>query len=676
MTVLLADTFLRLGNHMTRHKACAPNALFAPLLAVALAWAGAFAPARAEAIAEDVAVTEDGTAIGGEANGGAGLVAEGEASVADGESDSYELVTETYHLDLFQDEAPRETTRPTWSPASSALSAQATETINELIAKCLDAYATTIDISSFNLTPEGALQAYQTFVNENPRYFYVSSAASCTSEVLPEGQHAIEIEPAYSYSVSKIPAMKVKYEKAMKEILSWVPSGAGDAVKAKVVHDWLVRNCAYNNEAAQLGFTAYTGGSDPWNAYGALVTKSPVCQGYALAYIDALTRLGVECEFVANESVGHAWNRVRVKGHWYHTDVTWDDPIWEGKGDAGFDADVLATYFLKSDSWMIADAKNDSLHTHSTWSPAGTASDDKSYDTKTNWPTYSGPAESSYKTSIAKATVTLSKSAFTYNGKTQRPTVTVKVGTKKLTSGSDYSVKYGNIVSKAAGTYKITITGKGNYTGKKVVSYTIKKAASSIKIARQTKSYTGAKIAYSGKVTKTGSAGLVTFSYYSNAAGTKAVRASAVKAVGVYYVRASLAADANHKAAKSNVVTLKIVKGANTLTVKAAKRTVKSATLAKKAVTVASPAKVSKAKGKVTYKSVAWKTSNKKKASQYASLNKMNAQYLKVNAKTGKVTVKKGAPKGTYKLRIKVTAKGSKSYKSASKTVTCIIVVK
>ncbi len=45
-------------------------------------------------------------------------------------------------------------------------------------------------------------------------------------------------------------------------------------------------------------------------------------------------------------------------------------------------------------------------------------------------------------------------------------------------------------------------------------------------------------------------------------------------------------------------------------------------------------------------------------------------------SKSGKVTVKKGLKKGTYKVKVKVTAYGDKNHKKASKTVTLKIVVK
>ncbi len=49
---------------------------------------------------------------------------------------------------------------------------------------------------------------------------------------------------------------------------------------------------------------------------------------------------------------------------------------------------------------------------------------------------------------------------------------------------------------------------------------------------------------------------------------------------------------------------------------------------------------------------------------------------LKLNPKTGKITVKKNTKKGTYKLKVKVTADGNQNYKSAGKTVTVTVKVK
>lgn len=108
------------------------------------------------------------------------------------------------------------------------------------------------------------------------------------------------------------------------------------------------------------------------------------------------------------------------------------------------------------------------------------------------------------------------------------------------------------------------------------------------------------------------------------------------------------------------------------ITVKKKTRTIKFNKLKKKKQTVA-PLRVTGAKGKVTYKKVS--VSKKKKGKKYTKNKKTTARFT-VNKKTGKITVKKNTKKGTYKVKIKVSAAGDATHNAAKKTVTVVIKVK
>lgn len=100
---------------------------------------------------------------------------------------------------------------------------------------------------------------------------------------------------------------------------------------------------------------------------------------------------------------------------------------------------------------------------------------------------------------------------------------------------------------------------------------------------------------------------------------------------------------------------------ANPLKIKGKTAAVKYSKLKKKNQTLAITKVikfVKKGQGKVTYA----KASGDKK--------------IKINAKTGKVTLKKGLKKKTYKVKIDVYADGNEKYDPAVKTVTCKIKVK
>lgn len=71
-------------------------------------------------------------------------------------------------------------------------------------------------------------------------------------------------------------------------------------------------------------------------------------------------------------------------------------------------------------------------------------------------------------------TVTLSNSAFTYDGTEKKPGVTVKAGSKLLSADKDYTIAYANNIN--AGTASVIITGKGSYSGSTAKSFTINPA--------------------------------------------------------------------------------------------------------------------------------------------------------------------------------------------------------
>lgn len=78
-------------------------------------------------------------------------------------------------------------------------------------------------------------------------------------------------------------------------------------------------------------------------------------------------------------------------------------------------------------------------------------------------------------TSIYKiSSVTLSTSAYTYDGKTKSPSVTVKDSKgNKLTKGKDYTVTYSSSSRSTIGRYSVKVAFKGEYSGSKTLYFTI-----------------------------------------------------------------------------------------------------------------------------------------------------------------------------------------------------------
>ena len=116
--------------------------------------------------------------------------------------------------------------------------------------------------------------------------------------------------------------------------------------------------------------------------------------------------------------------------------------------------------------------------------------------------TSSGTAITTAKNSIAAAAVTLDIADFTYNGHSQKPTITVKLGENTLTADSDYTVSYSNSNGGAdnttnVGTVTVTVTARdgGGYSGTPAsATYTISKAPLTVTGATTaSKQYDGTK---------------------------------------------------------------------------------------------------------------------------------------------------------------------------------------
>ena len=240
--------------------------------------------------------------------------------------------------------------------------------------------------------------------------------------------------------------------------------------------------------------------------------------------------------------------------------------------------------------------------------------------------------------SISKASVTLSTSTYAYDGKAKTPSVTVKVGGKTLKKDTDYTVSYSN--NTKVGTAKVTITGKGNYTGSVSKTYSIKNNFKKATVSGiSTKAFTGKNITqsitvkYNGKTLKNGTD--YTVSYSSN----KNIGTATVKIAG--------------KGSYTGTIT-------KTFKINPAKQEIQKLTAKSKAFFVDWAQK-----GSATGYEIQYATNSK-----FTSAKKVTI----TNKKTDKTTVSKLSGKKKYYVRVRsyTTVKGTKYYGawSASKSVT------
>lgn len=179
------------------------------------------------------------------------------------------------------------------------------------------------------------------------------------------------------------------------------------------------------------------------------------------------------------------WNYVRLAGKWYAVDATWNDPVayYSGKVGGG-----------ENDAWLLVGGKTviegwEFLRSHPV--------ENLVYDGGlcfTNGPVLSNDAfRAGTSTPVASislptviTSVKLSATSFTFNGKVQKPKLTVQAGTTSVYEGNYIAVFSGNC--KSVGTYTVTVVGKGAYSGKVKATFKIKKPKPAAPVLSKAKS--------------------------------------------------------------------------------------------------------------------------------------------------------------------------------------------
>lgn len=130
-----------------------------------------------------------------------------------------------------------------------------------------------------------------------------------------------------------------------------------------------------------------------------------------------------------------------------------------------------------------------------------------------------------------------------------------------------------------------------------------------------------------------------------------------IKAAGTVKITINAKATSTYKAATAKVLTIKIAKKAPTIKTKIGTKNLSYNTLKKRAQVFTLGTSVN-SKGTLTYKKLS------------------GSSAVSVNSKTGKLTVKKGLRKGTYRVKVQIKSAAKGNYTAGSRTVTVTVRVK
>ena len=162
-------------------------------------------------------------------------------------------------------------------------------------------------------------------------YFHMSGC-DYVSDCVQEGDR-YQVTLTYTMSYRTTAEQESQVDARVKEILDGLNVyDMADYEKVKAVYGYLCKNVS----------TETIPDANAYTAYGALVEKSAVCQGFASSFYRLMLELGVDARMVSGKigETNHGWDIVAIDGVYYNVDAT---------KDAGFTPEQY-NYFLKADS--------------------------------------------------------------------------------------------------------------------------------------------------------------------------------------------------------------------------------------------------------------------------------------------------------------------------------------
>lgn len=177
--------------------------------------------------------------------------------------------------------------------------------------------------SNFNSTYLGDVM--NAICLDNPGIFYYNGYSISNGYLYSGGtsiskmDYTITLKSSSTYTSENISGYYEKLISGMKNITVDL-SNRYNFVKS--VHDYLCNSIYYPD----LNSSDYVGNAH--DAYGAIVEKRAVCQGYSEAFklICDYYKIPSVCLTGTANGGGHMWNAVQMDdGNWYLLDMTWDD---------------------------------------------------------------------------------------------------------------------------------------------------------------------------------------------------------------------------------------------------------------------------------------------------------------------------------------------------------------
>ena len=219
------------------------------------------------------------------------------------------------------------------------------EVLSEEFGKALASFQTVLTFQQ-KLTPEEIASAFAVTKSKHPELFWTVGYSVKSGRNFTE----LEFQVMNHYTVNQLKTMTSAMNRKARSIAQKAMKHHSAYDKILSVHDEIVSFTEYSKTRSNSKNLSHT-------AYGCLVEKKAVCEGYARAFQYVMQILRIECGICSGTvgSESHAWNYVKIGNAYYWIDVTWDDPVCKTKSE--FKDWISHSYFLLNDETLFRTRK-------------------------------------------------------------------------------------------------------------------------------------------------------------------------------------------------------------------------------------------------------------------------------------------------------------------------------
>lgn len=152
-------------------------------------------------------------------------------------------------------------------------------------------------------------RVYLMVMMQEPEFFYVDRRYET-------GNALEDVTILYTMTQEEAAEAQIRLDAAADTILQQTSPVQNEWQQILTIHDAIGRKCRYGSSLH----------SD--DAYGCLAEGTAMCEGYSKGFLYAVRRAGYEIMCVPGRTgngTDHVWNIVRIGGHYYNIDLTFDD---------------------------------------------------------------------------------------------------------------------------------------------------------------------------------------------------------------------------------------------------------------------------------------------------------------------------------------------------------------